>query len=267
MNSSRSKTDDVAADARRIVRASPIPIYIQIEEEIRGSIESGKLGPLDQVASETELAALMGVSRMTARKALDRLVADGLLFRQPGKGTFVAPLKMAHAASQGLSFSAAMRAQGLQCSTDVLEAGLVRAPLKIAKELNLLSGAPVVVMRRLRRIDEMPVAIHLAYLPGRLSALLDADLTSSLSDLMGAVGARVERSEDTLEAVLATGEEAALLRVPNGAPLILIRGTAFTSANERVRYSEGLYPGAKWRLGMDIGRDADLRPELKTFES
>lgn len=253
----------MATSARRIVRASPIPIYIQIEEEIRGSIESGQLGPLDQVASETELAELMGVSRMTARKALDRLVADGLLFRQPGKGTFVAPPKIAHGASQGLSFSAAMRAQGLRCSTDVLEAGLVRAPLKVAKELNVPSGSPVVVMRRLRRIEDDPVAIHLAYVPGRLSSLLDFDLTGSLSDLMAAVGARVERSEDTVEAVLATGEEASLLRVPNGAPLILIRGTAYTAANEPVRYSEGLYPGARWRLSMDIDRDADMRPELK----
>ena len=82
-----------------VVRQSPVPLYIQIDEELRGQIESGELGPLAQVPSETDLAERFSVSRMTARKALDRLVADGMLFRQPGKGTFVAPTKIAHGAS------------------------------------------------------------------------------------------------------------------------------------------------------------------------
>ena len=120
-----------------VVRASPVPLYIQIDEELRGQIESGELGPLAQVPSETDLAEHFSVSRMTARKALDRLVADGMLFRQPGKGTFVAPTKIAHGASQGLSFSAAMKAQGLRCETRVLEAESIKAPSNVA------SGSPV----------------------------------------------------------------------------------------------------------------------------
>jgi GntR family transcriptional regulator len=66
-----------------VVRESPIPLYIQIEQELRGLVESGGLGPLAQVPSEAELSDRFGVSRMTARKALDRLVGDGILFRQP----------------------------------------------------------------------------------------------------------------------------------------------------------------------------------------
>lgn len=246
-----------------VVRASPVPLYIQIEEELRGRIESGGFGVLEQIDSEKDLAERFHVSRMTARKALDRLVADGILFRQPGKGTFVSPPKIAHGASQGLSFSAAMRAQGLLFSTRLLEAGLVRAPSNVAKALAVLPGSPAVFLRRLRRIDDEPVAIHLSYLPGRLSAILDEDLAGSLNELMASIGARVERSEDTVEAVPATGEDAATLGVKLGSPLISIRGTAFTTANEPVRYSEALYPGARWRFGLDVTQQADLRPELK----
>jgi GntR family transcriptional regulator len=246
-----------------VVRASPIPLYLQIEEELRDQIESGRLGPLAQVPSESELADTFGVSRMTARKALERLVGDGMLFRQPGKGTFVAPLKLAHGASQGLSFSAAMRAQGLRCATHVLEAGLVRAPSNVARTLGLPVGAQAVAMRRLRIVEDVPVAIHMSYLPAGLSSLLDADLSGSLSELMASVGARVERSEDTVEAVLATGDEAELLHVSQGAPLVFIRGTAYAATNEPVRFTEALYPGERWRFRLDTTRQKDLRPELK----
>jgi GntR family transcriptional regulator len=246
-----------------VVRASPVPLYIQIDEELRGQIASGELGPLAQVPSETELADRFGVSRMTARKALDRLVGDGMLFRQPGKGTFVAPHKMAHRATQGLSFSAAMTGLGLTCRTEVLEAGLDRAPSNVARALSLTARSQVVFMRRLRFVEDEPLAIHLSYLPGRLSALLHADLTGSLSELMSAVGARVERAVDHVEAVLATGEEAQLLRLPVGAPLVFVHGVAYSAANEPVRYTEALYPGDRWKFSMDATRDAELRPELK----
>jgi GntR family transcriptional regulator len=246
-----------------VVRASPVPLYIQIDEELRGQIASGELGSLAQVPSETELADRFHVSRMTARKALDRLVGDGMLFRQPGKGTFVAPRKMSHLASQGLSFSAAMRAQGLACRTEVLESGLVRAPSNVARALGLTPGAQVLFMRRRRIVEGEPLAIHLSYLPGRLSVLLEMDLTGSLADLMASIGARVERSEDRMEAVVATGEEAQLLQLAPGAPLFFIHGVAYSAANEPVRYSESLYPGERWTFSMEITREADLRPELK----
>ena len=250
-----------------VVRASPVPLYIQIDEELRGQIESGELGPLAQVPSETDLAERFSVSRMTARKALDRLVGDGMLFRQPGKGTFVAPTKIAHGASQGLSFSAAMRAQGLRCETRVLEAELVRAPSNVARALSLPTGAQAIFLRRLRLVEGEPCAIHLSYMPGRLSALLEADLSGSLSDLLSGVGARVERSDDTVEAVLATGEEAQLLAVPQGSALVFIRGIAYSANNEPIRYSEALYPGARWQFRLEVSREADLRPELKADDA
>ena len=246
-----------------VVRASPVPLYIQIDEELRGQIESGELGPMAQVPSETDLAEHFRVSRMTARKALDRLVGDGMLFRQPGKGTFVAPTKIAHGASQGLSFSAAMDAQGRTTVTRVLEAELVRAPSNVTRALNLLPGAQALFLRRLRLVDGEPAAIHLSYMPGRLSALLEADLTGSLSNLMSSIGARVERSEDRVEAVLATAPEAELLAVPTGSPLVLIRGTAYSAGNEPIRYTEALYPGGRWQFSLEVTRGADLRPELK----
>jgi GntR family transcriptional regulator len=187
-----------------------------------------------------------------------------MLFRQPGKGTFVAPTKIAHGASQGLSFSAAMSGQGLRCETRVLEAEVVRAPSNVARALALPAGSQAIFLRRLRIVDGEPAAIHMSYLPGRLTALLDSDLSGSLAEAMASIGARVERSEDRVEAVLATGEEARLLSVREGSPLVFIRGTAYSAANEPIRYSEALYPGGRWQFSLQVTREADLRPELKS---
>lgn len=250
-----------------VVRESPIPLYIQIEEELRGGIRSGELEPLAQVPSEAELSDRFGVSRMTARKALDRLVGDGLIFRQPGKGTFVAPPKIAHGPSQSLSFSAAMRAQKIPFETRVLEAGLVRAPSNIAAALALPTDGAVVFMRRLRLVLGEPAALHVSYLPARYSLLLEADLTGSLSELMASVGARIESTRDTIEGVVARGDEARVLGVPVGTPLILIQGVARSSTLDPLRYTEALYRGDRWRFIVDTTRpEADWRPEPKLAE-
>jgi len=244
-------------------RTSPIPLYIQIEEELRSSIRAGALKPLDQVDSESELSERFNVSRMTARKALDRLVGDGLLFRQPGKGTFVATPKIDYGPSQQLSFSAAMAALGLDHQTRVLDSGIAVPPARIAHALGLGMDAPTVFLRRLRSVEGQPAAIHTAYLPARFGSILDGDLTGSLTELMGSVGARVAEATDSIEAVLATGEDARLLGVASKSPLILISGVALSSSLTPLRYSEGLYRGDRFRFSVDSTRPPDLRIEFR----
>jgi GntR family transcriptional regulator len=246
-----------------IMRASPVPLYIQIEEELRGLIDSGTLGPLAKVPSEAELSARFKVSRMTARKALDRLVGDGVLFRQPGKGTFIAESKISHGPSLQLSFSAAMSALALKTSTRVLEAALVPAPSNVAKALGAPVGGTTVFVRRLRSVGGVPAAIHMSYLPSRFSPVLKQDLTGSLFDLMSALGGRADTARDMLEAVAATGDDAALLKVERGAPLVFIHGTAYSATGEPLRYTEALYRADRFRFSVDGGRAADLRLEVK----
>ena len=245
---------------------SPIPLYLQIEAELRGLVQSGELGPMARVPSENELSERFGVSRMTARKALDRLVADGVLFRQPGKGTFVAQPKIAHGPSELLSFSAAMDAQGVRHSTRVLDAGMVPAPGAIARDLRTGPGSPVVLVWRLRLIDDQPAAIHRSYIPARFAGILQGDLRGSLTQLMMGAGARVVHTNDTIEAVLASPEDAHLLAVRAGSPLVLISGVAYSLDMEPLRSTQALYRGDRFRFRIDTTGAPDLRVERKPGE-
>jgi GntR family transcriptional regulator len=236
-----------------------VPLYLQIEEELRGLIRSGQLEELSRIPSEWELSQRFHVSRVTARKAVDRLVADGALVRRPGKGTFVARQRISHGASQQLSFSAAMRELSLPLSTRVLEVHEIPAPRSVADALELSTGAPVILIRRLRIVADEPAAIHTSYFGSHFSYLRDSDLTGSLTDLMAAHGDTVAHSSDFIEAVVAGGDEARLLGIASRSPLVRIVGVAFSVAHDALRYSEGLYRGDRFRFATTTTAAQELR--------
>jgi GntR family transcriptional regulator len=240
-------------------RNSPVPLWLQIEEDLRGQIDSGQLSPAGQVPSEIELANKYGVSRMTARKSVDRLVSEGFLFRRAGKGTFVAPPRLAHPASTQTSFSAALAAMGLTVTTKVLHAGLVPASPHLALELSLRAGDLVVHISRLRIVDGQPAAIHTTNLPQRFAGILAYDLTQSLMRAMNKEGASATVTRDTLEAILANRSDARLLEVPEGAPLMRLQSVGFSSVMEPVRFTDSLYRGDRFRFTTDAGQGSPLR--------
>jgi GntR family transcriptional regulator len=245
-----------------VERTSHIPLYLQIEQELLSLIRSGQLDAYAQVPSELELADRFGVSRMTARKALDRLAGDGVLFRQPGKGTFVSAPKIAHRASTQLSFSAAIVDLGLRLETKVLEAAVVPAPSSAAAALSVYKAAPIVFIRRLRIVEAQPAAIHSAYLPVRFERILAEDLTGSLTQLTAEIVAPLVQSQDAIEVVGARPDAAALLDVPVGSPLMRHQGVGFSATAEPLRYTEGLYRSDRFRFSIDSAGPADLKPEL-----
>lgn len=241
----------------------PIPLYLQIEEIIREQLVSGELQPNDRVPSETDLSQNLAVSRMTARKAIDNLVSEGLLFRRPGKGTYVSPAKIAHGLSTQLSFSAGMEQLGLSHETKVLRAELVRAPHRAAHSLGLADGTPIVAIERLRIVEGEPVALHQADIPGEYAAILDADLTGSLTKAMEDVGATVASARDSVDAVLAEPDAAEDLEVSPGDPLVHLEGVAFSAVRRPLRYTNALYRTDRFLFSID-SESTDLTIEFRT---
>lgn len=227
------------------------PLYLQLENLLRRQIENGDLRPGDRLPSEPDLAQKYGISRMTARRALDSLVAEGLLERHAGKGTFVARSKMPLAASPLSSFSKSMRVLGLSVSTQVLELKIMHPPPKIAADLHLLPDQTTVFVKRLRYVDGEPLVLHTSYMPAALFGdLLHEDLTSRpLSQVMEQVsGLKLVASQGYIEAAPARPDEAALLGIRKGDPVLLERGVIYEAGGLPVRASAGVYRGDRFRL-------------------
>lgn len=243
-------------------RSSAVPLYTQIEQQLRAAIEDSTFKPHDVIPSEHALCVQYGVSRMTARRAIDQLVDEGLLFRQPGKGTFVAPAKISHALSTLLSFSAGMQEQGLSQRTVVAHASLGESPIQVARGLGLPARSKVVHLARIRIVEEEAVAYHEAYLPPYFSPILAMDLTGSLTKMMSELGGSVRESRDTVQSIAASHEAAEALGLAVGAPVLRVEGVAYSSTGEPLRYTDAVYRGERFRLTVTSSSRSDSALEI-----
>ncbi len=229
---------------------SPIPLYHQINEHLREHIENGVLQAEDALPSEHELAARYGVNRLTVRRAISDLVAEGLLVRRHGVGTFVAKPKMTQSHAQLLSFTQRMAQLGRTAHSRVIEQVEQPASPAIARHLEVVPGTPVFRVVRLRLADGQPVMVETAYLPQSLCPdLLAADLAHSLYEILTRQFNVVFRTADQyLEPVLAADWEAELLQVEAGAPALLVETTVRGPDGRVVEYSKGILRGDLSRL-------------------
>ncbi|NLG69399.1 MAG: GntR family transcriptional regulator [Firmicutes bacterium] len=248
-----------------ISKVSAVPIYQQLEDYIRDHIESGQLKPGDRLPSETELSKRYRISRMTVRKALERLEFSGYLERYPGKGTFVAAPKIPQKVSMLHGFHNKMAALGLTVTSTVLDVKATEAGLIVERRLGLQTGEKVYQVARLRSVEGLPVAIQIAHIPVRLCPdLTNHDLSGSLTALMAEkYGLRIRRFAAEMEPTVATADEARLFRVSLGVPLLKVMSVAFAERDLPVRYSIGWYRGDRLRFIVeDYDIVADISPPL-----
>ena len=221
-------------------------MYQQIQNYIMEEIQAGNLKPGTQVPSEFELADRFNVSRMTARKSLDNLATRGVLYRRKGKGTYVAENVMSYGLSTMLSFSQILRAQSYQVETRVLLMDVIPASERIRTQLQLGAESQVIIIRRLRLVEGRPAALHTSFLSHRIfAAILEVDLsTESLLDAIQTIsGTRIEYTRDSVHAGLATPEDADLLDIEAGTPVLQVEGVAYSESGHPMRFTRGIYPG------------------------
>lgn len=232
-----------------------MPHYRQIELALRARLAT--MRPGDRLPSDTDLCREFGVSRMTARNAMQRLAEDGLVQRIPGLGSFAVERPAHRYADRLLAFSNEMERQGRTPSSRLLCREIRPASAAEAADLRVRPGDAVVVVRRLRLADGVPMAIESAILAGRTATtVMAADLeTGSLHEALAAADIHLRRGKATITAEAATAEDALLLGVPQGEPLLVERRVIDDVHGRSVEATESRYPGRRYAL--DVRFDVD----------
>ncbi|MFJ1807560.1 MULTISPECIES: GntR family transcriptional regulator [unclassified Streptomyces] len=233
-------------------RASPVPLYYQLAQQLEAAIEQGALAPGNLLGNEIDLSTRLGLSRPTVRQAIQSLVDKGLLVRRRGVGTQVVhsqvkrPLELS-------SLYDDLEAAGQGPTTHVVRNEHVPATADVAAALGLAEGGEVTLLERLRATHGQPVAFLRNYLP---PALLDLDTerleSTGLYRLLRSAGITLHSARQTIGARSATAEEAALLTEKEGAALLTMQRTAYDDTGRPVEYGTHIYRASRYAFDFQL---------------
>jgi DNA-binding GntR family transcriptional regulator len=222
-------------------RASRVPLYFQLAQQLEEAIRDGRLRPGDRIDTETDLAERLGLGRPTVRQAVQELVSKGLLVRRRGVGTQVVAAQFSRPLELTSLFDDLAAAEH-RPSTSVLSLREVAAQAHVAAALSIPSDTSVIQMERLRLQRGEPLAIMRNWLP---TGLVDVDedrlTTTGLYELLRRAGVHLRIADQRIGARAATRPEALLLGVKTGAPLLTMQRTAFDDGGRAVEYAEHCY--------------------------
>lgn len=211
-------------------------------ESIRTRIERGALKPGDRIESERELAVQCGVSLMTARHAIQRLEADGLVTRRVGAGTFVAPPKVLF--NRLRSFSEQMAASGRVARSKVVGIHVTEGDADVAARLGLAPGSRLLRIERVRYGDADPFAFETTHLSHDAYPKVARALKGggSLFDvLQREYGMELGWADEEIDATSVDGRIADVLEVPRNSPVLRIRQLVFATDGSRLTHDVGIY--------------------------
>jgi len=255
----RTVTSEVSLlSCRRIDRASAVPCYHQLKDSLKDNIVSGAWPPGTTLPSETHICEAFGVSRITVRQALAELELEGLVRRERGRGTFVAEPKIRERIVGHLTgFYEDMTAQGLEPQTRVLNKSIIEAPPWLAETLEVMPGVPLIRIERLRMISREPVLLSVTHIPEAICTNLaseDLEKQSLYALLEKRYGVQIARGRRVIEAIAASENDASLLGVAGGTPLVLIKSITYLSDGRPVEYYEAKHRGDRTRFEVEVIR-------------
>jgi DNA-binding GntR family transcriptional regulator len=231
----------VAAVEVVLDRSSPIPLYFQVARQIESAIERGELRPGQRLDNEIDLADRFGLSRPTLRKAIEELVAKGLLVRKRGVGTQVVQGQLQRPVELSSLFDDLSK-NHQRPTTNVLSCATVPADDSVADALSVEVGEPVLAIERVRFARDEQLAILHNWLPTGLCDLTsDALSQRGLYELMRASGVHMRIANQRIGAAPATLAQSRLLRVRKGAALLTLERRTYDDTGRPVELGRHVY--------------------------
>ena len=240
-------------------KSSAIPYYHQVKEAVKALITAGELKSGDMLPSEFSLSDQLGISRLVIHRAYRELVSEGLLLRRRAKGTFVLPAsKRTHTVDGPLfSLTESMTQDGLEPSNKILVQEVLVSSEEVRKGLRIPPGHKVVHVRSLRFIRDLPLAIEDIYFPyDRFPQMAKVDLNNSSTylTLEKLYNAHPQDALDLISAGAATLEDAVLLGLQKGAPIMRVIRVSTDGEGLPVEYSIVFFHAEHYQLAVHVHR-------------
>ena len=228
-----------------------VPKYFQLVNILRHKIEDGEWLPYDAIPSERDMESIFHISRITVRQAIAVLIRQGYLYREQGRGTFISPQKLQKSIQKLTSFSEDMLNRGLEPGQKILSIEHIRPPERIARILELSESSQSLCIVRIRLSNGNPIGLQTSYvvLPdGESIAREELEEAGSLYEILKRkFNIFPTEAEETVEATLASVEEAYLLGTTQGSPLLLTSRTTWSQNRHPIEYVKILYRGDRYR--------------------
>ena len=249
------------------------PVYRQIADQLREAIREGRYGEGDALPSESALAETYGVTRMTARQAIDVLKNEGLVRSEHGRGVFVRRrptvrrlarnrFTKAWRESGGTgrgAYDVEMRQLGLEPGVELVELGPVDPPSVIAERLRLKAGEKALIRRRQMYAGGQPMQLATSYIPWSLAEgtqMVERDSgPGGISSRLADVGHGPAHFTEEVATRMPTPEEARFLRLTDPQPVFNLFRTAFDESGTPVEVCEHVMSGDRWLLTYEWAAD------------
>ncbi|TDL82899.1 GntR family transcriptional regulator [Peribacillus frigoritolerans] len=239
-----------------IEKDAMLPLYYQLQQSIKKAIQENELNPGDMIPSEREYAEKYKISKMTVRQALTNLVKEGLLNREQGKGTFICQKKIEHSSSELAGFSESMISKGIEPSTFVVSFIEVKASIEQAEKLKVEQNTTLYEIKRVRYANQLPIAYEILNIPKELLPDLTTKVavTSIYDYIEQKAGHKIHYGRETIEASIAQNEDADLLKLKEGEPVLLIERLSKLNSNKPFEIVKSVYRADRFSYAIDMKR-------------
>lgn len=228
--------------------------YLRIKKDIENKINNGNYKSGEKIPSERKLCELYGISRMTARQAINELVKEGIVYREKGRGTFVSSPNFLQRNVK--SFTDTLRERGFAPKTNVIEFSTVYNLKEISKTMGVPFETRFYKIKRLRLGNELPMALETVYIQkDKCHDLNKHDVSNSLYKILEEhYGYKIENISCDIDACIANNIMMKIFDMKKSRALLKISGISYAQDGEKVFYEESYYRPDLYKYRVDIYR-------------